>query len=485
METPRKMEAHTFDTVNGTIEAIPSRRLREDTCRKFGYAVGRKDGKAVQVANYYEPSGSLIGQKVRKPKKEFYVLGDISTSLFGRDVWKEGGRRIVVTEGEIDALSVSQAQDNKWPVVSIPNGASGAKKALAANLDWLLTFDEVVLCFDNDDPGHKAVRECVGIFPPGRVKVASLPLKDASEMLQKGKEGELVKCLWDAKVYRPEGIVTIQDIKADVLKPISIGFEWCLPTLSKETYGRRFGEVAILGAGTGVGKSTFLTQQIAFDIDYGFRVGVFALEQQPKETLLRVVGQRNKRVLHVPDSGVSTKELEKYISDPKLENLYLFNHFGTCDWDSIRDIIRFLVHSTGTRIFFIDHLTALAAAHDDEKKALEKIMAEVGGLVKELDCWILLVSHLSTPDGAAHEEGGRVLIKQFKGSRAIGYWGHFMFGLERDQQSDDAEERERTVFRVLKDRYTGRSTGLTIPLSYSRETGLFFESSTPFDGMEF
>ena len=34
------------------------------------------------------------------------------------------------SEGEIDAMSVSQLQQHKWPVVSVNNGAPAAKKAV-------------------------------------------------------------------------------------------------------------------------------------------------------------------------------------------------------------------------------------------------------------------------------------------------------------------------------------------------------------------
>src|SRR5690606_8968767 len=163
--------------------------------------------------------------------------------------------------------------------------------------------------------------------------------------------------------------------------------------------------------------------------------------------------------------------------------LFLYDHFGACDWGVIRDRIRYLRHAHEVRLFYLDHLTALAAAADDERKALEQIMAEVASLVKELDIWLLFVSHLATPDGKPHEEGGRVMIRHFKGSRAIGYWSHYMLGLERDQQADDPSERGTTILRVLKDRATGRSTGLTIPLHYDHATGLFVEGEAEVESL--
>jgi twinkle protein len=56
-----------------------------------------------------------------------------------------------------------------------------------------------------------------------------------------------------------------------------------------------------------------------------------------------------------------------------------------------------------------------------------------------------------------------------------------MFGLERDQQAGDTNERGTTTFRVLKDRYTGRSTGATFPLRYDQKTGRLHEATVADD----
>jgi twinkle protein len=452
----------------GSHVTLKSRKIDEKTCVKWDYRVIGD----YQVANYRDLQGNVVGQKLRGRDKTFSVRGSISGLLYGAHLWRDGGRRIVVTEGEIDALSVSQAFDLKWPVVSLPNGAQSAKKALSQNLEWLNKYEHVVLCFDMDDAGRKAVDECVSLFPPGKLKIVNLPLKDANDMLVADRVEELVRCLWDARDHRPDGIVTLEDIRSQVLTPPEEGLPWCIPALTAATYGRRYGELVALGAGTGVGKTTLLTQQIAMDLQAGHAVGVFAFEQMPAETVKRVAGQMVGRTFHIPRSGWFVEELNEVLDSGKLDKLYLYDHFGACSWDVVRERIRFLHHAHGVNLFYLDHLTALAAGEADERVALEKIMAELGGLVKELKCWLLFVSHLATPEGTPHEEGGRVTIRHFKGSRSIGFWSHFMFGLERDQQSDEPESRGVTTFRVLKDRFTGQATGLTLPLSYNQRTGL-------------
>lgn len=475
-----------FEPIIGEVRAVPSRGLTIETCSKWGYTIGAMGGEPVQIANYRDPiSGQIVAQKTRTRDKDFKFLGDTKKAgLYGRHLWRDAGRRVIITEGELDAMSVSQVLEHRWQVVSLPNGSSGARKSLAEALDWLNQFEQVVLCFDMDEPGRKAVADCATLFPPGKLYVVSLPLKDANAMLVEKRTEELVKALWDAKAYRPDGLVRVSDVKEKALTAPTADMAWCLPTLNDATYGRRFGEAVALGAGTGIGKTTLITQQIADDINEGHKVAIFAFEQDPAETVKRVAGQMFGRIFHVPGE-FKQAELERAIDElDRRDALHLYDHFGACEWGVVKERIRYLRHAHDVRIFYLDHLTALAAAEEDERKALEKIMAEVGSLVKELGIWLLFVSHLATPDGTPHEEGGRVTIKHFKGSRAIGYWSHFMIGLERDQQSDDAAERSRTILRVLKDRYTGRATGLTIALDYSQTTGLLHEGSrdedTPF-----
>ena len=123
--------------IQGEAVALPKRNLDEATCRKFGYTVGKLGDRTVQIAPYYR-GGQLVAQKTRDANKRMKCLGDFAeVDLFGQQLWSEGGRRIVVTEGEIDAMSVSQAQSNRWPVVSVPSGAADAPRALGRQLEWL------------------------------------------------------------------------------------------------------------------------------------------------------------------------------------------------------------------------------------------------------------------------------------------------------------------------------------------------------------
>ncbi|MGW8177207.1 MAG: DnaB-like helicase C-terminal domain-containing protein [bacterium] len=459
------------------VTRLSERKLTPATLRKWGYK-GMENGE--EYAFYHDPkTREVVAVKIRTPDKQFrvsYAAGKVPLPLYGQHLWKRGGRRLIITEGEIDAMTVSQVLGHKWPVVSVPNGAAGAKKSIQQNLEWVNSFDQVVYCFDQDDTGRNAVHECIGLHTPGKVFIVRLNGKDPSAVLMAGHEQELVRALWDAEPYSPDGIVTVQDVLEAASSRPEMGMPYWQKELTEATYGRRYGEVVGLGAGTGVGKSTWLTQQIAYDLRQGNPVAVFAFEQLPAETVRRVAGCQAKKPLHIPDGRWTDEDLRdaiKGLADGP--PLYLYDHFGSAEWANVKERIRYLRHAYGVRIFYIDHLTALAEHGDDERKSLEKMMAEVSSLAVELDIWILYVSHLSTPDGRPHEEGGRVMIRHFKGSRSIGYWTHFIFGLEREQQSEDLDERNSSVFRVLKDRFTGQSLGRTWTLHYDSKTGLMSE----------
>jgi twinkle protein len=456
--------------------ALRKRGIDEETCKFFKYAIGQSShGKTVHVA-HYERDGK-VAQKIRDANKNFAVLGNKKAmGLFGQHLWRDGGKKIVITEGEIDAMTVSQLQQNKWPVVSVPNGAQGAAKSVAEAIEWLEGYEQVIFMFDQDDPGREAAKECADMLSPGKAYLARLPMKDANMCLLEGKGKEVIQAMWDAKAYRPDGVIDIESLVDEASMDIELGRDWPWPTLTSKTYGRRRGELYGFGGGTGCGKSTIFKQIGKHIIENDeLPVGLLMLEEPPKLTAKTLAGMMMGLRVHVPGVEYDRQELRDTVQSLG-GRVFLYDHFGSMSFEVIREKIRYMVRALGIKDIFLDHLTALASAIDsDERKAIDKIMADLSSLTQELDCTIYFVSHLTTPEGKAHEEGGRVLEKQFRGSRSIAYWSHFLFGIERDKQATD----DVTTFRVLKDRYTGDAAGLRFGLRYDTQTGLLHECPLP------
>ena len=465
--------------LDGEVMALTKRGINEETCKFWGYLVGEMNDSPVQIANYCDAAGQRVAQKVRFPDKDFKFIGEPKKAgLYGQWLWRDSGKMIVITEGEIDALSVSQLQQNKWPVVSVPNGAQGAAKAIGKAIEWLEKFEKVIFMFDMDDPGQEAAKECALLLSPGKAHIARLPLKDANECLTAGKGQDVIAAIWGAKEFRPDGVVDVDSLAEAACKPIEIGLDWPWPGMAA-TYGRRRKEVYGFGGGTGIGKSDVF-KEIAAHIILNDKtpVGLIFLEEPPTHTLKTLAGKIASKRFHVPgetfDPGVLKAAIAKVDGQA-----FFYDHFGSATWETIKEKIRYMVRGLKCKDIFLDHLTALAAATDlDERKALDRIMAEMSRLAQELDCTIYFVSHLATPEGKAHEEGGRVLEKHFRGSRSIAYWSHFLFGIERNKQDVNGV----TTMRILKDRYTGDATGVTFGLRYDRTTGRLIQCDLPSGG---
>lgn len=469
------------DLIQGSAFTTALRAISPETFTHFRYEVGvKRNGERVHVANHFK-DGMCIGQKLRTAAKDFEVVGKLD-SLYGKWLWPSGGKRLVVTEGELDCLSVSQVLGNRWPVVSVPNGAPGALRACKSAIEYLSSFEEVVFMFDMDGPGQSAAKECAALLQPGKAKIAKTTAKDANKMLQDGLVKELVSAVWNAETYRPDGIIAMADLIERAKQPITLGAPWAWESLTQVTYGRRQGEVVFVGAGTGVGKTDLLSEQIVYDASVlGEKVGVIFLEQHVVETTQRLVGKEANKRFHVPDGSYTQDELCRALDSSKVvQNVFVYDNFGAAEWDILKSRIEYLVHELGCTKIYLDHLTALAAAEDDERVALEKITADMAATAKRLNVWMCVVSHLATPEKGSHEEGARVTIRQFKGSRAIGFWAHFMIGMERDQQNDDLSLRHVTTVRVLKDRYTGQATGFCFYVKYDATTGRLHECSGPY-----
>ncbi len=465
-----------FSDIN--IREIDARGLWNETCQKFRYGITGNGASWKHVATYFDVDGRPVAQKLRTAGKDFAVLGDMKSALpFGAHCWPRSGKQIVVTEGELDAMSVSQAQDNRWPVVSIANGATSVKRDMARWREYFKNFETVVLMFDSDEPGQKAAREAAMTLamPHGQVRIATLPLKDANDMLVAGRIKELVDAIFRAVPYRPGGSLTLREIRDQILEGTQEGLPWPWPSLTEATFGRRPGEIYVLGAGTGVGKTSLYFQVAAETIRQGQKVGLVMLETPPAESGLRLASPFAGRAFFAPDNSWSQTELLSALQELE-DRAFIYDSFGSSEWEPVEAIIRYWRNAEDVQHVVIDHLTALSAQADDERRELDKIMAKLGGLAKELGICVYLISHLATPEGAPHEENGRVMIRHFRGSRSIGFWAHFIFAIERHQQSDDPTERMKSTFRVLKDRSTGRSTGLTIPMIYDPNTARLSEA---------
>lgn len=456
--------------------SLTKRCIGKDTCSKFKYFSTVYKGKPCQVACYYDDSGNLVGQKLRFPDKSFAVLGSISNRLYGSQLWASG-KKIVITEGEIDCLTVSQLQGNKWPVVSIPNGAQAAKKAIESNLEYLENFEEVILMFDMDDPGRKASEECAKILPAGKAYIANLPCKDPNECLSEGKGPDVLQAVWNAKPYRPDGIVSGTDLYEKCVTDIddlkdSVEYPWV--ALQNKTKGARHGELYVFTSGSGMGKSTILRElEYYFGVHRGELCGIVALEESTRKTGMELMSiHLSKRLILNPECADEDERSRAFSETIGNGNFFLYDHFGSLDSGNLLSKLRYMIVSLGCKRIFLDHISIVVSGMDadedgGERKAIDKLMTNLRSLVEETGATMFVVSHLKRPEKKGHEEGAQVSLSQLRGSGAIAQLSDMVIGLERNQQGDNPNV---LTLRVLKNRFCG-DTGVSGYLEYDPETG--------------
>ena len=456
----------------GSPQSLAKRRITEATCQKYGYTVSEYNGKKVQIANY-RSGGRVVGQKLRFANKDFIYLGD-KPGLYGQHLFKDGGRQLIITEGEIDALSVYQALGGKWPAVSLPNGAQGATKAIRREIDYVSSFDKVILMFDMDDAGQAAAQAVADILPSGKAHIAQLPLKDPNEMLVASRNGELVDAVWQAKPYRPDGIISAADLWEEVIsEDTTQSYPYVFGGLNEKTRGIRKGELVTFTAGSGIGKSS-VVREIAHDLlKQGLRVGMMMLEENTRRTLLGMMGIEMSKPLHLDRDGVTEADMRSAF-DAVTPNLFLYDHFGSVEADNLINRIRYLATGAECDFIILDHISiAISGLQDvDERRCIDQLMTRLRSLVEETGVGLLVISHLKRPEGRSHEEGGLTSLSQLRGSHAIAQLSDMVLGLERNQQ--DLENANVTTIRVLKNRFSGE-TGEAVSLFYDKSTGRIHE----------
>lgn len=447
------------------------RGLSADTMQK--YQIWTNDNE-----QYYPHfvDGIHVANQIRfLDKKNFLVQGEINKSqLFGQQLFPSGGKSLTICEGHLDSPSVYQMFGSKYPSVSV-RAASSAVREITENWDYCNSFDQIVICFDNDEPhkkpdgtvwypGQEAATKVAKLFPIGKVRIVSLQLaKDANEYLQKGLVDKFVKEWWAGPVFKPDGIKIAnemwEEISTDEQYETQL-YPW--DSLNEALYGIRLSEVILITADTGVGKT-----QILRELQYKLRqdapdagIGLLHLEEPNKHSLKGLMSLYANKRLHLPNvaSEITKEELRKYydyVCDT--DKLVLWNHFGSNRIDEVLNTVYYMV-ALGCKYVFIDHLSIIVSDQSgDERKELDEISTKLKQICMELNIAIIAVIH-------TNRKG------EVRGSAGPEKIANVILKLYRNKNETDLWRRNVTKIVVDKDRFSG-NTGPMCYLYFNSETG--------------
>ena len=464
--------------------SLPERCLTGASVKAFGVTL---DGPNQAYPYFEEGRTEPVAFKIRGPNKTFRVIGSVKNAgLFGQQKYgNSDNQKIIVTEGELDAVAASQMFDGRVPVVSLKGGAAGAGRDFKAAYQFLDGFSEIILAFDADQAGQDAVEKAAEVFA-GKIRIMKLDPtlgKDACEYLKAGLNKEFQQAYYKASQYVPDGVLSPDELweRLSRERPDALGtYPWA--KLNAITHGFRPTELVTVTAGSGLGKSSVL-REIVMHIKSttDSKIGCLFMEESVERTAEGFLGVDLNTPVHLPTSAVKRgddaykESFDRVFGDGQI--MVMDASFDTgATVDQVVARVRFMAKALDCKVIVLDHISILVSGgqYGDERKALDEIMTKLRTLTQDTGIVLFAVSHLKRPEGKGHEEGAATSVSQLRGSAAIAQLSDFVLGLERNGQSDDPTERNTTAVRVLKNRFSG-ITGPAGHLLYDNDTGRLSE----------
>jgi twinkle protein len=481
-----KKQASLDDISTYPIRGFRERCISKEVTEFFG--VRCSYDTAGEIDTHYYPYGE--GYNIRGVIDKSFRRQGTFTKLFGQDKFQAGGKRVIITEGEPDAMSVAYASSKKYnkkiyPVVTM--GSASNLKMLIEQRDWLRSFDEIVIWFDGDEPGQDAAAKAVKILGLDKCKVAKSDLKDANQILvEKGWEKVLLP-VFDAARVIPAGIIGKEALREQLIaynEMTSLPYPPCMAGVNKKLKGKRLGEITLLISGTGSGKSTLQREDMLYTLEQtppDVKIGIVSLEESPAETARKLSGMHLMR--NPAEEDISMKEiLEGFDAVFDSDRILLMDHQGSINDTSIIDKLEYMC-LMGCQYIYIDHITILVSEGIEKltgNEAQDKIMNELLKLVKRYPVWIGLISHLrKTQSGTESFEEGRLpSIDDIRGSGSIKQISFDIIAFARNMTAETEDEKNLIHMSVLKARTTGK-TGRVVGARYDHVTGRMVAAGDP------
>lgn len=346
--------------------------------------------------------GELVNTKTRPiAEKKFWQAKDAEPCLFGWHLVDPKARSIVLTEGEIDAMTLHQ---NGIAALSCNQGA-GNHQWLDSDWERLQRFSDIVICYDGDEAGQKGAAEIANRLGLDRCRIARLPYKDANEMLLAGASEDDFRMYIDrAQPLDPDELVSASVFVDEVIRDLYPTDE--APTspalfigIEQEWFRFRPGEVTVWTGFNGHGKTQFLGQAMLGLMRHDERVLIFSGEMLPRRLMSRLTRQ-------AAGTGQPTIGYVKRVGDWFSDRLWIYRHVGEVSSTRLLEVFAYGARRYGIRHFVIDSLMMLEDVPEEGKGALEaqrKFMLRIAAFAKQYGAHVNLVAH---PRKDRDESGG-------------------------------------------------------------------------------
>lgn len=506
MEQPKKSKEPITERQKETVKENTAfidteyRSIRGETYKYFGVRHELDESTLEPTKQYYPitQASELVGYKIRELPKTFgQSIGRTGSEcdLFMQFRCKPG-KYVIITEGEIDALSAyqmmsdynkSKGWDFETSVVSPTTGAMSSKQ-VAGQYKFFDQYEKIILCYDNDKAGREGTEELVKVLPKGKVYIMNMRMKDANEYLKSGNESAFIKDFWDVQKYVPVGVVGSNNISSAMREELSVEKIPLPPFMHKlqamMSGGIPLGRIVNLGSASGTGKSTIVDEVIYYMLfNSPHMVGIVTLEstvgQYGVKLLSRHITKKIERLSKDDASAlldsdeVKKKERELFDLEDGSARFYLVDD-RDADSTSLKDAIENIIISCGCKVIVLDPVSDVISALPLDEQ--DDFMRWQKGMVKSHNVTFINVCHTrKTQSGQkAGSTGADLHEEDIIGSSSLYKSAACNLMFTRNKESEDPIERNTTIMKATKIRWTGE-TGIAGKYYYDNEQHKLFD----------
>ncbi len=459
------------------IEYMAKRGISEDIVRRYQITT-RNDRPTELSMPFFDEENKLQFVKYRRTDpaqvekfgKEYTEPG-CKTILYGMNCCNTENHTMVITEGQIDSLSLSEAGIEN--AVSVPTGANGFTW-LPHCWNWMKKNFNTIIVFGDFEKGHITLLDELNTRLGSSILIKHVKeddyreCKDANEILQKYGKEQLRICVKNAVKVESEALIDISTVKGvDVSEMDKI--ETHIPEIDSLVGGICLGGLTVITGKAGEGKSTFASQILAFAADKGYKCMAYSGELPNgifKDWLyLQLAGHKH---IHVNGKNEPKIEADAYnrINNWMAERLYLYDidrMFDSEDGEfpALLATVEQAIIQYGCRVILLDNLmTALDLVASSELmlnkyEAQAHFVRTLASMARKYNVAILLVAHKRKNNGSSTD-----LNDEISGSSDITNYASMIISYGKYSQNEIKKgeaTNENRKMAVTKERFKGKT----------------------------
>lgn len=474
------------------ITYLQGRGISEEVAVQY-HITTQREHENVLVFPFYDEHGNLTFVKYRKTDfnkekdtcKE-WCEADCKTILFGMDQCDMSNDTLVLTEGQIDSLSLATAGIPN--AVSVPTGAKGFTW-IPHCWDFLGKFNKLIVFGDHEKGKITLLDEMHARFHGQVLHVREedyLGCKDANEILVKHGEEALQRAVVHAVPVKHPQIVSLADVEKvelSKMERISTGVQ----QLDRILGGFYFGQLILLTGERGEGKSTLASQFGTFAVAHGHSVFFYSGElmnwyfkawfdaQSAGSRYINKIQSPSGYISYSIDPSVHPM-IEKWYRD----KVYIYdrNILGKdTEEETLLPIMETAIRQYGCRVLVVDNL--MTAMMDDvsvdQYRQQTIFVNALARMAKQYNVIIFLIAHPRKRTGQEFDND------DIAGSSNITNLVDVVMRYSRPKGKDISVDTPERELKVYKNRLTGQTNRVGIKLFYEPDSKRISESNYDFD----